>query len=66
MNADLKSSLVSQMQKWLDDNADDLGANLSIWQDTQPTGKNAHLMATAAETVLDAMALQSALEEKLG
>lgn len=66
MNAQLKSTLVDTMQKWLNDNADDIGSNLSIWQDTKPTGQNAHLMATAAETVLDAMALQSRLEDELG
>jgi 23S rRNA maturation mini-RNase III len=66
MNAQLKSTLVDTMQKWLDDNADDIGSNLSIWQDTKPTGQNAHLMATAAETVLDAMALQSRLVDELG
>lgn len=65
MNADLKSSLVEHMQKWLAANADDIGG-LGIWQDTSQSQKNAHLMATAAETTLDAMALQSDLEEKNG
>jgi hypothetical protein len=66
MNAHLKSSLVEHMQKWLDEKADEIGGSMGIWQDTSQSQKNAHLMATAAETTLDAMALQSELEERLG
>jgi len=66
MNAHLKASLVNHMQKWLDSTADEIGGSMGVWQDTSQAQKNAHLMATAAETTLDAMALQSELEEKNG
>lgn len=64
MNAHLKSSLINHIQKWLEENADDIGGSLSIWQDADQQ-RNATLMATASETVLDAMSLQSELEVKL-
>jgi len=65
MNAHLKSSLVAQMQKWLDANRDEIGGSTGIWQDTSQSQKNAHLMASAAETTIDAMSLQRELEETI-
>lgn len=53
------------MQKWLDANCDEIGGSTGIWQDTSQSQKNAHLMASAAETTIDAMALQRELEETI-
>jgi hypothetical protein len=65
MNSKLKSSLETAMQDWLNKNADEIGFELEIWQDMGPIGQNAMLMTQAAESVLDAMALQARLEKKM-
>lgn len=68
MNAKLKASLVEHMQAWLDKEEvhDSLGGTEGIWQDTTTAQRTAHALAAGAETVIDGMALQSQLEERMG
>lgn len=68
MNAHLRSSLVNHLQKWLDTEVvqDQLGGTEGIWQDSSSAQLTAHALAAGCEAVIDGMALQSKLEEKLG
>lgn len=63
MNIELKAKLKYELQKFLDKHADEIGSE-GIWQDNTSAGANAHIMATAVETVIDAMALQDELERR--
>jgi len=64
MDIALKAALKEKMQEFLDDYADNIGSIHGIWQDTTSTGRNAALMANAAEVVIDAMELQNELERE--
>ena len=64
MELQLKASLKAHLQKWLDDNADDIGSKEGICQDDTNAEMNAALMTNACEVVIDAMRLQSELRDK--
>ena len=62
MHATLKSSLVVHLQKWLIENQSGCESERVIC-DPYNSNRNAHLMANAAESVIDAMRLQAELLE---
>jgi len=67
MQTRTKAKLTEKLQEWLDDEevGDDLGGTDGIWQDNTTAARNANVMADAVENVINAMALQSELEEEL-
>jgi len=65
MDIYLKAKLKQKMQEFLDENADDIGSIHVIWQDDTEKGRNAALMASGAELVIDAMELEDTLGEEL-
>lgn len=65
MTIELKVKLKAKMQEFLDENCDDIGSNHNIYQDETTLGRDAALMANAAEVVIDAMELQRDIEAEL-
>ena len=63
MKTQLKASLVGHIQKWLEKNADDIGDSEGIWQDNTCLNRNAEIMGSACEAVIDSASLQNTLKE---
>ena len=64
MDITLKANLKEILQKWLHQNADDIGTIHGIWQDGSIAGKTALMLTNACEVVIDSMEHQIELEEE--